>query len=67
MFIAKEFYGHLDIIEKVSVPKLSYPSAAPPMYTEIPNGLKARWKPFGCSKLRIRNHESWALMLNFLV
>ncbi|XP_046839827.1 uncharacterized protein LOC124434011 [Xenia sp. Carnegie-2017] len=45
--VAKEFYGHLDIIEKVSVPKLSYPSAAPPMYTEIPNGLKARWKPFG--------------------
>lgn len=45
--VAKDFTGHMDIIQTVKVPMLNYPSAPPPMYTDIPKGLKPRWKPFG--------------------
>jgi hypothetical protein len=48
---AKDFTGHMDIIQTVKVPMLNYPSAPPPMYTDIPTGLKPRWKPFGHRKL----------------
>lgn len=41
----------MDIIRTVKVPMLNYPPAQPPMYTDIPKGLKARWKPFGHRKL----------------
>ena len=45
--VAKDFVGHMDIIQTVKVPALNYPPATPPMYTDIPKGLKPRWKPFG--------------------
>lgn len=45
--VAKSFTGHLDILQTVKVPTLVYPPTPPPMYTDIPRGLQARWKPFG--------------------
>ena len=47
----------MEIIQTVKVPMLNYPTPPPPMYTDIPKGLKPRWKPFGHRKLFLLNHK----------
>ncbi|XP_006811615.1 DNA-directed RNA polymerase I subunit RPA34-like [Saccoglossus kowalevskii] len=40
--------GQMSILQSVKQPPVDIPSPAVPMYTQLPEGLKVRYTPFGC-------------------